>query len=1394
MRYFNWKLAIALIFSCVMVVVGAVGLHCWQKTDSAEKALALGLSAHANGDYEAAAVSLGRYVAVQRGDIPILMKYADAQTKRRPQAIAQAMETYRTVLRLDAGNVRAAKQLAGYYLAANAAREAELICQRYLDCSSSGDIQRTYAIALADLGRYDESRSQLKALIDQNPHDVTTYEVLGQLAEAHAGKYEEPSGHWHNLAIEKNPTSAYARIARAHHYQKQGENSRAIQELEAAQQMDLTDPNVRLKLATELVRIDLLEEAGHHLSICQEADAASLQLWQTRAQCALKSQSKETMCEVALNGLASLGYNVQDYWPTATELFIAAEQFDQAAEYVAKIRSVEMSPRISALAAYWGGCIANSQGQVHAAAAQWQRAIELGYREPRVRLPLAALLAQLGEMQSALDQLIAVTMEFPSSLNGHVALVRHYQKTNDDRNAQRQAQVARQLFHDNALIQLLELETRINALASQTSELAWQDYTDIIQQLQRRYETHDQYAAYAGRLLFNLALLCKEYDRAEGILGGLSSGDAHEVLSTKLDRARLYLDQEKTEKAAGLLEAMVTAYPDEFGPVMLLASVFIDDDQTFKAIQLLERVYKGRQGPARKEPGLWLSDLYQREERHEEARSVLASLKQALPTDMEIRRQMISLLLAQKRFGQAQALVPELKDIEGDAGKQWRYAQARVWLADDDTGKHYGEIVALLQQSLQLYPKDQTLRLLLASAYEQAGDWRLTVSCYREAYNQSPDDLRVIIPLVNALQKAGAPDEADRVLRRAAELKLIHPDLTRLKLAGDLRQRRYGPVTDAVENALGQDPNNVKTGLFLARLKVEQRQFEEADLLLRQLEGLEPDSPDIAEVYLDSLRGQGRIADMLHRADQLVASLANARSYLLRAEARALYGQIEGAKQDYEQAVGLDPNQVNAYVCRARFYQNTGQHEQALLDIDRALTMSPEDMSIRSTAIELGLRSPNKDRQQEARQALKRALKDEPEDPSLLFIKARLLVREGTRPSIDAAEQILGRIAERHPAEERAWHLRAQLLLNRGQSGRALDTILSGLANRPNSRALLLLKASIERTKSSVLAIQTLKGLGEMYPTDAEVALRLASLYTENKDVAHAVAILEKQLKLSPPPEKTDCAIALALILHGNGQAERAQTLLSELEQDRANAAKVFRARAQIWIDNKRWDEFRAGLRRWQDEHADGSQVLTEMANVLTRQTDREALVLAEELLGEIINASPDWAEPKLLLGHLLYGTKRIDEAGLQYQQVLENDPNNLIAINNCAWFLCEEKKDYAQALALADRGLKLAPKYVDLLDTRGTILYRMKRFDKADEDFRRSIQLCPPDATTGIGSRFRLARVYAKMGRRTQAVRYLEESLQMHAQIYQSRGKMGLSDAERFEAQQLLSELKSET
>ena len=80
-RHFNWKLAAVLIISLFVLGVGAFALRQWHNSNRTQQGLVLGTKAYNEGRWEEAVEYLGRYLAVQRNDVSVLLKYADGQLK-----------------------------------------------------------------------------------------------------------------------------------------------------------------------------------------------------------------------------------------------------------------------------------------------------------------------------------------------------------------------------------------------------------------------------------------------------------------------------------------------------------------------------------------------------------------------------------------------------------------------------------------------------------------------------------------------------------------------------------------------------------------------------------------------------------------------------------------------------------------------------------------------------------------------------------------------------------------------------------------------------------------------------------------------------------------------------------------------------------------------------------------------------------------------------------------------------------------------------------------------------------------------------------------------------------------------------------------------------------------
>jgi tetratricopeptide (TPR) repeat protein len=125
--------------------------------------------------------------------------------------------------------------------------------------------------------------------------------------------------------------------------------------------------------------------------------------------------------------------------------------------------------------------------------------------------------------------------------------------------------------------------------------------------------------------------------------------------------------------------------------------------------------------------------------------------------------------------------------------------------------------------------------------------------------------------------------------------------------------------------------------------------------------------------------------------------------------------------------------------------------------------------------------------------------------------------------------------------------------------------------------------------------------------------------------------------------------------------------------------------------------------------------------------------------------------------------------------------------MNNLAWVLCEEQGEFQQALELTRKGLQISPNYVDLIDTRGVIYYRMGELNKAVEDFALCIKLYSENDPAVTGSRFHLARAFAALGQKDKAIEYLTQVLDTDGQSRIG----GLTPKDLAEAQRLLKQLQ---
>jgi tetratricopeptide (TPR) repeat protein len=1367
-----------------MLGSSAYVLRKWHRSRRAEQGLILGNKAYQEHRWEEAANQLGRYVGLVQDDVPALLKYADAQLHIRPlnqNNLSQAVSAYRIALRAEPDNLEAAARLSEIYLQMSMPSEAELITSRCLADVESTELKRLLAMSLIGQRKIRQAAQELTNLINENPEQVLAYEMLGQLAEQQPEDFSESAEYWFDKAIETNPSSALAYIARGSFNLRRANTTEAKADFAKAETLDLSEPQTRLRLAGEFLKMNDLEKAEQHLTVLQKSSPDNQTLWQIWAELAMKSSSQAKMQQVAQNGLEALASQPWDFMPVATELFIRADRFELAAEYIEKLRQKEIAPSSTV---YLDGLLAEKKGRAYEAVNLWRQAIQMGNKSLNLRMKLSLALWRLGDRQSAINELRTIISQSPDFIEARLNLAQMLAQIGNWQDSAEQAKLALRRSAGNLNAALLLVQARIYLLAENQTEKDSPLWDELKNSL-KTFEKTTGDSLEVKLLQFNLTMKQGDLDEADTLLASIKQSYP-ESLRTFLAEADLLTSQNKEAQAVSVLNEAIERFPDEVEPVRNLATLLAQNDKIEQSEQVIkDATEKNNDQTARRTLSLMLAEFYDRWGQREKAYQTLSSIAEKYPGDIPIKRRLLNYKQITKNTEMAQQVVDDIKSLEGENGWQWKYEQVKLWFNQADFERYSPKAVSLLKENLLDNPDDQPSRMLLAAVYEKSGRLPLAISFYQEALNRSPRDLQIVISIINALYKANEYDRADEILRQAADENLFHPELQKFELYSHMRRGELTPAGNVLKDMLEKDPNNLSISLSLALLKIRQNSFADAVNILDELEKQEPNYMPITAARIELNLRQNNNARAVQFCDDLVNTRKDVSAYLLRGRVYTRLGQIEKAQTDFDKACSLEPNNISVWVAKSDFHNAAGNRDEAVSCIHRALAIQPDNPDVYKRAILLLLSSGNHEMVNEGKKILENSLASYPDDIQLRIYKARQLLTDGTALSIHHARDILQEITQEQPKLSEPWRLLGTIAIEHGQLAEAIDIALQGLTQRPNNKSLLMIKARAESMRSPTLAVPTLKAMLEQDPNDFDVAVFLADIYADAEQATKAVDLLENCLaKCDSDSQRRKIDLAMATALYRAGRKADAQSRFDSLYRSDPADPKVLLVQAKLLRQDSLWDQLDQKVADWCRNNPRDNHTSLLIANDLAEDNSDDARRLAEKLLRNILAENPQEPAAMNKLAILLQATGRNTEAADLYQQILKLQPDNTIVLNNLAWILCQEQGKYEQALEFAQMGLELDPDYVDLIDTRGVIYYELARYEDAVRDFTRCLELYPDTTPAKVATQMHLAKALIKLGRRSEAQTYLKQALELYTQVG------GLSDSEHTEAASLLEEI----
>lgn len=1325
----------------VVVLTGALyGIHSIQAERIPDALHRQAERAQTNGQIDKAIQYLRQYLEFRPDDTERQDELAELlRTRSGDAARADLIFLYDKILRKDPfrhGTRREALKLClriGRYT--DAVTHADLLLKEF---PKESELWQQLASAQAALRQHDAAVASYEKAIENDPQNLLGYQRLAQF-------------HWRDL---KNPDAARQVIDRM--VQAMPENSEAF--LTRAKYISLNQDSLPAKADQDVVLADLSTalNLAPHLSEAAIMKAERLQRYRDlhgAYLCLVEARKHQPADPQLIRSLAWLEVNrgnvggaiavLEEGLTTAKDgVDLLVPLADMLLQFGETARTQEIIRKLDSRT----GTVVKLQSlylrsRLAMQEQQWEQAISLltQLRSDSMRLPglesqanllMAACFHQTGEWDRELEALKLIVSKDPNHLAARMQLGQVYLNAGQFIEAQREYELAVQSpFAVGPVCTLLVRMKAARLIASGAPASAWNDLERQVRELAPRYGPSAvepvlllaDLAQMAGKPDHAVKLLQEETTRRpgdvrlwvayaeamadrSGVAAGLgvldeamsACGDGVEM---RLCRARLYVRDPARLRPLDALEAHTDSWPDADQTRLLsgLVDIFdrVADDQS--VIRLYRRLASRRSG----EVATWVA-LFKRALVAGDQEATAMARRAITRLDGE-DGPMVTIARAWEAI---QADTPERmaesrKQLIAAFGETPRRADACLLLAElasrlEDTAT----ADRLYLHALQLDPgRFEPTRMYLTYLVRSQQDAALTRHLTRLSLDPRWYDealRRVVFQTCSRIEK----DQAVRLLRSTR--RIVEPYPTGLAwLARCMHD--FGQTEEA---------------LTIAQAGIKRPRATMDDWL--QCIVLQPeDHVDLLNEAKETLSGRD------------LASLAAAAAELPQAQA----WQPRDPSGEYEKAF----LQSRLAIKLARM-----ERTEAIALLEQYLARSNiqgTDWAKRNLAMLLVIQGEPDDRQRALKILSRESQKDltKPEDQrstaAVLTTIARYLDGEDRSEVLDRAITLMKRLVEDGQHSKDGYlltqlyrmahrHREARLLLNKllAADPGNLDYLLAGLD---------ILLESNEMTD----AVGFAKRLLEMYPAEFRVvaavarfecragrpekAYDLIETYTRTADgvgtelTAKLIKAAELLDELSRQPGNQNTAIRRKMV----------DAAITKYDMALAGRAESIIAIAGLLASDDRIDEAFQRIEKASRTLTDRSRAAAGLAALRSGNGKDPHFRQVQGWLEASRNDEPDSIALQLTEAEYLTLKHDYSAAGKVYEQILKQDPRNVVALNNLAWILSPKPEAQEQCMELITRAIRETGFTAELLDTRARVWIAAQQITPAEDDLREALR-----------------------------------------------------------------------
>jgi tetratricopeptide (TPR) repeat protein len=558
--------------------------------------------------------------------------------------------------------------------------------------------------------------------------------------------------------------------------------------------------------------------------------------------------------------------------------------------------------------------------------------------------------------------------------------------------------------------------------------------------------------------------------------------------------------------------------------------------------------------------------------------------------------------------------------------------------------------------------------------------------------------------LAQQARMAGRLDEALDEYRKAQKDDPHSGDI-RAETARLLREagRLHEAIAEALEGTR-VDPASAGARLVLAQLYIAQAESEQSEEPLRQA----------AESYEKALLLAPHDAQSLR-------------------ELAAIYGQLNdhaNAAKTWQRYIDeVDDSSLEPYLQLGAHRLSEGDGEAAARALKKAVEIEPSARTYQA----LGDVYRSVQKGTEAIQSYRRSLELEPGGVQVRLKLADALFRERKlEETIVEADAVLAADPDNRYAPE----LKGKALRDLRRFDEALALADRALARDATDLAALYLKATVAEARRDYAgaAAQLERLLAR--PRAGEDAQQRAS--NDRMFLLHLGLDYGQLDRHAEAADAYGRAYALTGRTEAGVLAQRLQSLLRARDLDRAltearegrkrfpDEAQLVTMEATILREKGKTEEailLAEGLRKRSAGKFDALLEVAEFYQQAKRFTD------AEQVLAEARKVQPTDLRALFLLGAVLERQKRHDAAEQVFREALGVAPDSAPVLNYLGYMNADRGVRLEEALTFIQRAVAIDPENGAYLDSLGWALFRLNRFDQAEEQLRRAVAKGSPNA-----------------------------------------------------------------